>query len=154
MWKSLHIFAAFFESKTMTNREKILKIMEAEHMSARQFSEAVGIQNGTLSNILNGRNDASNEVIKKILMRFHHISAEWFMRDQGPMYVTADGTQQALFDIKPLELEVKEDEQPKVSEDSKNRIVAKKEQPVQVAPKSIERIVVFFSDGTFQELKS
>lgn len=124
--------------------------METEHLSARQFSEAVGIQNGTLSNIINGRNDASNEVIKKILQRFNHISAEWFMRDQGPMYTTADGTQQALFDIKPLE---PENTAPERGIETKNNAVStKKEQPMQAAPKNIERIVVFFSDGTFQEL--
>lgn len=93
--------------------------MDIEQISARQFCEEVGIQNGTLSNIINGRNDASYDVVRKILARYTRISADWFIRDKGPMYV---------------------DE--------------KKEQPVAVAaPKDIEKIVIFFSDGTFREMR-
>lgn len=70
----------------MDGREKLIKIMQTEGLNAKQFAAEVGIQAGTISNIINGRNNASNDVIQKVLRRFENISTDWMMLDRGPMY--------------------------------------------------------------------
>ena len=129
----------------MNSREKIVKIMESEGMSSKQFADEIGIQAGTISNIVNGRNNPSLEVMQKVLNRFRTISSDWLVLNIGTMYRPngAIVEQQALFDIKPLETEGVP-VQPVVE--------AKKEQPQNVtAPKVIEKIVIFYTDGTFEE---
>lgn len=135
----------FLILKVMNSREKIVKIMESEGMSSKQFADEIGIQAGTISNIVNGRNNPSLEVMQKVLNRFRTISSDWLVLNIGTMYRPngAIVEQQALFDIKPLETEGVA-VQPVVE--------TKKEQPQNVtAPKEIEKIVIFFTDGTFEE---
>lgn len=135
----------FLILKVMNSREKIVKIMESEGMSSKQFADEIGIQAGTISNIVNGRNNPSLEVMQKVLNRFRTISSDWLILNIGTMYRPngAIVEQQALFDIKPLETEGIA-VQPVVE--------TKKEQPQNVtAPKEIEKIVIFYTDGTFEE---
>ena len=93
----------------MDGREKLIKIMQAEGLNAKQFAAEVGIQAGTISNIINGRNNASNDVVQKVLRRFENISADWMMLDRGPMYrpvpaaPVGEQTTPTLFDSLPAE---------------------------------------------------
>ena len=83
--------------------------------------------------------------MQKVLNRFRTISSDWLVLNIGTMYRPngAIVEQQALFDIKPLETEGVA-VQPVVE--------TKKEQPQNVtAPKEIEKIVIFYTDGTFEE---
>lgn len=90
-------------------REKLIKIMQTEGLNAKQFAAEVGIQAGTISNIVNGRNNPSNEVIQKVLQRFEKISCDWMMLDRGPMYRSipiapvGEQTTPTLFDSLPAE---------------------------------------------------
>lgn len=135
----------FLILKVMNSREKIVKIMESEGMSSKQFADEIGIQAGTISNIVNGRNNPSLEVMQKVLNRFRTISSDWLVLNIGTMYRPngAIVEQQALFDIKPLETE---------GVAVKPVVETIKEQPQNVtAPKEIEKIVIFYTDGTFEE---
>ena len=93
----------------MDGREKLIKIMQTEGLNAKQFAAEVGIQAGTISNIVNGRDNPSNDVIQKVLQRFENISADWMMLDRGPMYRTVpappvgEQTVPTLFDSLPAE---------------------------------------------------
>jgi transcriptional regulator with XRE-family HTH domain len=71
---------------TMDERIRIEKIMEAENLSSGIFAGQIGVQNSTLSHILNNRNKPSLDVLKKILQRYPEISSDWLILGQGPMY--------------------------------------------------------------------
>jgi transcriptional regulator with XRE-family HTH domain len=60
--------------------------MQLENISSGQFALEIGIQNSTLSHILNNRNNPSLDVLKKILNRFPKISSDWLILGQGPMF--------------------------------------------------------------------
>ncbi|NLI37462.1 MAG: helix-turn-helix transcriptional regulator [Bacteroidales bacterium] len=49
------------------------------------FSEEIGIQQSTLSHILNGRNRPSLDVVMKISQRYPEISLDWLINGQGDM---------------------------------------------------------------------
>ena len=51
----------------MDEKERIEKIMLKEEMNSAIFAAEIGIQGSTLSHILNGRNNPSLDVLKKIL---------------------------------------------------------------------------------------
>ncbi len=150
----------------MDGREKIKKIMEAEGLSAKQFVDRVRISQGTLSNILNGRNKPSLDVMQSILNAFRTISSDWLILDSGPMYRQkgSEAVQDTLFDVRPIDKE----EQPVSSQPSVNRtadelpvsVVIQPQYPVKGrkntgdTPKpfrTVEKIIVYYSDGTFEE---
>ena len=54
-------------------------------MTSGQFAAEIGVQNSTLSHILNNRNNPSLDVLKKILSRFPDISTDWLILGQGSM---------------------------------------------------------------------
>lgn len=70
----------------LSEKERIEKIMQHENISSGQFALEIGIQNSTLSHILNNRNNPSLDVLKKILNRFQNISSDWLILGQGPMF--------------------------------------------------------------------
>ena len=69
----------------MNERERLLQVIEAEKMNAKQFAEEVGIQAGTLSNIISGRNNPSLDVMKRVLNRFRTLSSDWLILGVGSM---------------------------------------------------------------------
>lgn len=70
----------------MDERTRIEKIMQHEAMTSGQFAQEIGIQNSTLSHILNSRNNPSLDVMKKILNRFPLINSDWLILGQGAMF--------------------------------------------------------------------
>ena len=57
-----------------TDKDRIEKVMIKEGLNATQFAAEIGIKSPTLSHILNGRNNPSLEVLKRILDRYRTIS--------------------------------------------------------------------------------
>lgn len=113
-------------------RRKIEEIMQAEGMNAKTFAEEVGISAGTLSNILGGRNNPSLDVVQSILNRFRTISADWLVLDFGQMY-----RKQGIENVNQQEIPQEKPEKKPV-------------QPV-IQQKSVQKIAIFYTDGTFEE---
>lgn len=128
----------------MNERDRLVKVMECEGMNAKQFSIEVGISAGTISNILGGRNKPSLEVMQAILNRFRTISCQWLIMGTGSMFLTPNGeTSRTLFPA------MDEDVQDKQHTDNKPDT-----QPCSAdtsAARSVRKILIFYSDGTFEE---
>ena len=69
-----------------TDKDRIEKVMIKEGLNATQFAAEIGIKSPTLSHILNGRNNPSLEVLKRILDRYRTISSDWLILGIGQMY--------------------------------------------------------------------
>lgn len=150
----------------MDEKERIEKIMETEGLNATQFALEIGIQGSTLSHILNGRNKPSLDVIKRILNRFRTISSDWLMLGVGSMYRSGGQAQQSFpFDIKPqspssmsdmAQRQNRDEAVPEPSFEAKERKYIAESRPAATASnvpvKNITRIVVFYSDNSFDEL--
>ena len=130
----------------MEERERLAKIIESEKMTAKQFAEEINVSAGTISNILGGRNKASTEILVRILNRFRTISSDWLLLGTGSMYRPNGGvTQSTLFgDMRPLDAEQPDKQQ------SEPYIPQPAQQPVS-APKQISRIIIYYTDGTYEE---
>ena len=125
----------------MSERERIDAVMKALNLSARQFAAEIRVQPGTISNMMSGRNNPSYEVIKRIMERYPTLNPEWLIAGRGEMWRTEPGQEPGLFDA--------------LAPDPKDKKVrtAQKEEPQVVAapPKKICRIVVYYTDNTFEE---
>ncbi|MBQ4390610.1 MAG: helix-turn-helix transcriptional regulator [Paludibacteraceae bacterium] len=129
----------------MNERQRLEQIIESEGLTAKQFAEEVGIQAGTISNIVNGRNNPSLDVMQRVLNRFRTISSDWLILGVGSMYRTNGAPDTTLFDIKPIEVEQSEHQEIKAENKSEQIISA----PAQ--SKVIDKIMIFYTDGTFEE---
>lgn len=148
-----------------TERERLMKLMETEGLNAKQFANEVGIQAGTISNIVNGRNKPSLEVLQKVLHRFRTVSSDWMVLDSGSMYrPIGEAQSRTLFDELPVEppMIVPDESDEEKNETQEHNYAGVKEQQNKVSPagargeairnRKIEKIVVFFDDGTYEQL--
>lgn len=159
----------------MEEKDKIEKIMQIEDMNSAQFAAEIGIQGSTLSHILNGRNNPSLDVLKKILNRFRTINPEWLILDAGTMYRQEKHSQaRTLFDDTTetssntdnystksnLKNETRIDTNQKKNEPIDSKVITAKQidnldanNPNSIS-KKVNRIIVYYSDNTFEEFKS
>jgi len=149
--------------------QRIIQIMQEKKMSATQFSEAIGIQRAAMSHITLGRNNPSADVITKIIERFEDINPGWLLTGKGTMKNVqkqpedgqADLFESKRFSAQPsnkginrADFRPQDDHYPtetvsqveKSSNIIEKEVVIYKERPV----KTIEKLVIFFSDKTFE----
>ena len=89
-----------------------------------------------------GRNNPSLEVMKRIMERYPTLNPEWLIAGRGEMWRTEPGKDPGLFDTQA----------PDPKEKSPRQIQKEEPQVVLAAPpKQISRIVVYYSDNTFEE---
>ena len=105
----------------MENR--IQKIIDKQGISLNAFAQEIGVNRSTVSHILTGRNKPSVEVLQKILKRFPELSSDWLLLGNGGMYAKKESSE----------------------------VHSSPQQTVRVAAKSVEKVVVFYTDNTFQE---
>ncbi len=150
-------------------KERILKLISIEQMTAAKFADVIGVQRSNVSHILSGRNNPSLDFIQKILSSFPNVSIEWLISGKGKMYkkesspnelfaepVAANATttnssnqSQNSNDIEQI---------PQNSSNFKQETEEPRKQEINTSffpqfneSKSIERIIVFYKDRTFHE---
>lgn len=136
----------------MTEKERIEALINHEGLTLSQFANEINIQGSTLSHIMNGRNNPSLDVMKRILERFPYISPDWLIFGREPMrrQISHSHEMPSLFpdaDISSestniISEEIHHEEAPK----------EKNENKVHPSSKSITRVVIFYSDNTFEEI--
>ena len=189
---------------------RIAEIIKKENLSNSQFAQLVGIQPSAVTHLLNGRNEPSIQVTKKILDTFRGINPEWFLFGVGEMYrkspeqtenkqdtnkkTASYPYQQSLFPEIPIppqefgkENELSEKEETEVNlgnqstyerqvplqenypQNGMNNIHSQpaatssapvshpyeekreKPEPTPVTPRIVKKIIVFYSDNTYEE---
>jgi transcriptional regulator with XRE-family HTH domain len=140
-------------------RERILKFLDKANLSSAKFADDIGVQRSSVSHILSGRNNPSFEFIQKILTQYKYLNAEWLIMGTGSMYKTvsqgnlfdnlpvekATSTQQVVPELKIEDKLLPENQIPDSEMDLNNNTVINK------AQKTVERIVLFYTDKTFSE---
>lgn len=135
---------------------RITKIMEREDLTPSKFAEAIGIQRSAMSHILNGRNNVSLDVLIKILERFTYVDSDWLIFGKGEMMREHVLTQPDLFTNTAINLsdgQVASEYRKEMRVDTpvNNTKTPVVEQIVQqeVEPKKVSKIMIFYSDNTF-----
>lgn len=125
----------------MSDKERIESLMKSLGLNARQFAAEIRVQPGTISNMMAGRNNPSLDVMKRIMERYPTLNPEWLIAGRGEVWRTEPGQEPGLFDG--------------MAPDPKEKKVrnTQKEEPQTPAapPKQIKNIVVYYTDGTYQE---
>ena len=100
------------------------KVIDFHQLTASMFADKIGVQRSSISHILSGRNKPSLDFILKVIAEFDEVDMYWLLNGKGTFPKNTNTPTPSLHNI-----ETKSNE------------------------KNIERIVVFYNDGTFAEFK-
>ena len=106
---------------------RIKKVMDFHQLSASLFADKIGVQRSSISHILSGRNKPSLDFIIKITSEFKDVDIHWLLHGNGSF---------------PKKLEINNPASTPTLLTSNTS-----------GDKKIQRIVVFYNDGTFEEFK-
>ena len=138
----------------MNERDRVLQVMQSEGMNAKQFCQEVGISQGTLSNIMGGRNKPSLDVMQAILRRFRAVNCDWLIMGVGTMYM-ADAREKGTLNLFDNVNDVVEPVKESASNQKTCNPVMANPCPESIAMptllRTVSKMLIFYSDGTFEE---
>ena len=133
--------------------KRLKKVIEYYGESASSFAEKIGVQRSSISHILSGRNKPSLEFVLKVLSSFPEVELYWLMNGKG------------VFPSEKI-IEEKTVYQPKI-DNSENQDLFSKSETEHLPPeisdinqissnskKEIDRIVIFYKDGSFSNFEN
>ncbi len=117
--------------------KRLQEIIDFYGESASSFAEKVGVQRSSISHILSGRNKPSLDFVLKILSTYPEVELYWLLNGKGsfPSSNNILHTEDSKKKDRPLDIQTKLNLE---SNDGKH----------------IERIVIFYSDGTFKNFQN
>ncbi|WP_417876015.1 helix-turn-helix domain-containing protein [Winogradskyella sediminis] len=119
--------------------KRLQKIIDYYSESASSFAEKIGVQRSSISHILSGRNKPSLDFVMKVLSTYPEVELYWLMNGKGD------------FPSKP-----------KISESPLSNTPETKTTPPQPdlniashsdSDQEIDKIVIFYKNGTFKSYK-
>lgn len=128
-------------------------------MTQSQFADSIGVGRASVSHILAGRNKPGYDFIEKMASRYPEINLDWLITGKGKMYkkdrtASAPAAEPALFQENEAdEMAEAANEDPAEMENAapdEESATKNEEMPQE---KKISRVIVFYDDGTYQEIK-
>lgn len=126
---------------------RLKKILEHHQLSASGFADRINVQRSSISHILSGRNKPSLDFVLKITNAFTDVDLYWLLNGKGSFPANKQEIQKNQKDAVLKVAPKKEIITPSLFQDA---IVEKT--TTNTSKKYIEKIIVFYSDGTFEEL--
>jgi len=112
--------------------DRLRIIMDHYQLSASAFAERIQVQRSSISHLLSGRNKPSLDFVMRVVKEFDEVELYWLLNGKGTF---PDKSAEPL--VKPLQEENKETRASIGPAPTANY-------------KEIERIVVFYRDGSFK----
>lgn len=112
--------------------DRLKMIMEHNQLSASAFADRIQVQRSSISHLLTGRNKPSLDFVMKVVKEFKEVELYWLLNGKGTYPA---GSQPVV----PPSVA-----RPEVTP------AAKAVEKTQDPRNKIERIVVFYTDGTFK----
>lgn len=144
-------------------------IMEREKVPPRVFAETIGVQQSTLSHILNDRNKPSLEVVMKVHQKYNYVNLEWLLYGKGEMMAATeeDASLSSAGDYQPSLFDEKPENAPKDPPLPENRkemalrnagntpkeIVKQEIRYIEKPARKITEIRIFFDDNTYETFR-
>lgn len=153
----------------MTINDKIKQILIDKNITPSYFADEIGVQRSSISHILSGRNRPSFDLIQKIIKRFPELGYEWIMEEDSPSVVQPPGYgngrvsprisgerfQSVPPPIRTNQLTGARTQQGETKAQPTNSPLPDtanfSSATINMATRKAERIIVFYSDGSFQE---
>lgn len=143
----------------MSISERLQMVIKMNGMTNASFADEIGVQRSSISHVLAGRNKPSIDFIQKILTTFPKVNADWLITgkkigrtlDATEEDVVAKPKKENVVPNSALDATLKEEEQGGYNADS-SRDSGYKTQDNESSQRKITKILVFYDDGTFEEM--
>lgn len=139
-------------------KDRISHIIRAKNLTAAEFAIQLGIQPSNVSHLLSGRNNPSLDFVKKLKETFPEYNLDWIVMGQGPITVS-DSFKKPVAETMLVGKQEASTEQSEIVEDfqgtlfdAQNMVEAKEEKPIVTSKAVLEKIIMVYSDHTFEEM--
>ncbi len=145
--------------------KRLQQFLAAENISQSQFADSIGVARASISHILAGRNKPGFDFIERMARQYPELNLEWLITGRGRMYTSSKTASEAPVEpISPLSApngpglfdtaEIVSETVAQTPLLSRNNSIKNLDNSLQQInnQKSISKIIVFYADGTFQEL--
>ena len=139
-------------------KDRISHIIRAKNLTAAEFAIQLGIQPSNVSHLLSGRNNPSLDFVKKLKETFPEYNLDWIVMGQGPITVS-DSFKKPVAETMPVGKQEASAEQSEIVEDfqgtlfdAQNMVEAKDEKPTVTSKAVLKKIIMVYSDHTFEEM--
>ncbi len=127
--------------------KRIEKILSYYGISATAFAVAIDFNRSTISHILSGRNKPSLEFVLKIVETYPEVELYWLLNGKGSFPPAQDSSITISEEkIEEVKNETKPSAQQKVNIENSLPPISTK-----YNASKIDRIVIFYTDGSFKE---
>ena len=116
--------------------------MDFYQLSAASFADKIQVPRSSISHLLSGRNKPSLDFVLKVIKEFEEVELYWLLNGKGHFPKTDTPSPLVKEDVKSQD------------ENFSNKILSSEASVLPNTSKKIERIVIFFSDGTFKEYQN
>lgn len=124
---------------------RIQQFIEVENLSPSKLADMLGLQRSGISHILGARNKPSYDFIMRFLKAFPNVNPDWLLLGKGKIYRTGENEQNLPNEENSPQYLINFDEPTEISEEQEEN------KEVKFIEKKINRITLFYSDGSFQE---
>ena len=139
-------------------KERIIKFLSINNLTSTKFADMVGVQRSSISHILSGRNKPSFDFIEKMLIAYPDLNAQWLITGKGNM----NTNQPSLFNSDENRIitaresnihEIKDNSEGKIDSERDLKLNTKEFNDTANVPSDIERVIIFYMNGSFKEYK-
>lgn len=139
-------------------KERIIKFLSINNLTSTKFADMVGVQRSSISHILSGRNKPSFDFIEKMLIAYPDLNAQWLITGKGNM----NTNQPSLFNNDEKRIitaqesnihEIKDNSEGKIDSEKDLKQSTKEFSNTANIPSDIERVIIFYTNGSFKEYK-
>lgn len=142
-------------------QERFKQLLEEKGLTATKFAALIKVNASAMSHILNGRSKPGFDVLDKIAQAFPDINLNWLISGKGEIFNTAPEkekkakvpVQSSLFEEAETEKQEKAVDRPQPPAQPVLSPEAEVASAIMQTPatKKIKRIILFFSDGSFED---
>lgn len=112
--------------------QRLQKVIDFHDESASSFAEKIGVQRSSISHVLSGRNKPSLDFVMKVLNAYPNVELYWLLNGKGTF---------------PIE------KTSPISTQQNSQIHNEHTSNIVNTEKAIEKIVIFYEDGSFKSYK-
>lgn len=159
------LLATFVTKRITFMNTRLKQFLAAENITQSEFADTIKVVRASVSHVLAGRNNPGYDFIKSIMTAYPNLNIEWLMLGEGRMYksnLQNDGcssTQKqsiepesyGLLPFEDTEFEQKPGNIADFSTQEEEKCENKTIQ-VPVNQRKAVKVVVFYDDGSYQEL--
>ena len=156
-----------FNNVTHKMKDRIIKFIEAEKLTAAEFADNIGVQRSSVSHVLNGRNNPSFAFIQKIIEHYPNLNLRWLMTGEGNIYENDSVVTSKSIKQQPKLFST--DSNPSMQKDS---VITESDKNVDTIPENerskvdtgtigkqelpqrkVVKVLIFYDDQTFEDFR-